>query len=477
MTKEMEIWLGSNMETFEQIMLHAFLHHPEHRTMLLGAGLDHSVFVDVKTGLLFAGMCLGARVLAQNNAPFPEPPNYLWLLSNVAAINKEESIATPDELAQALVIGESLLDRKRHENDWHSVSSYFAGWLGTSTMRKMARKVQGSRVLDPGQVASMFQAASTRASSIYVNSVDDLEQAMSGEDEELIERIETGFHAFDEAIGGGLAGGETGLIVGGTGAGKSVLVSQISDHMISTKQPVSVISTEMPAVKYLARMVAKRCRIRIQKFVNCQNWRQIEQIVASTESRKLDLLDALKEEIDTLFGFKKLDPDSQSSVRSVLDTEVLRFEKARGCRPKVIFFDWMGRMVNDSKASSSSDRSAVWERVADEFVKFGEVSGVSVVVLAQAVNDSSKYHMLGLEHIGVGKGIAKPMSWTVMITNYVDKEAFRDSLNGRGDAPASTVSEDQHLCLAKSRNGASIPPIPVSRKSMQFQTFDVATPK
>ena len=57
------------------------------------------------------------------------------------------------------------------------------------------------------------------------------------------------------------------------------------------------------------------------------------------------------------------------------------------------------------------------------------------------------------------------------------KDAFRAAAAGQGDAPAVTIDEDQALCLAKNRNGASIPPIPVIRKHLKYQRFQAPAPK
>ena len=472
----MEIWLGANMTTFERIMIHAMLHDPTHRTMLTGAGLTHNEFMDVKAGLLFAAICLGATTYEQMGQEFPAKPSALFLISNVTAVNREEAIATPEELADTLAMGNELLDPELHQAEWHAVSSYFEGWMGTSLMRKMARKVYGAKVVNPGTVAHMFQATANRAASVYTGETDDLDDAMTDTSEDMIDRYSTGFDQLDAAIGGGMAGGECGVIVGGTKAGKSTLVAQIGAYQIGIQVPVLTISTEMPAVIYLARMVSNRCTINISKFNNCRNWHQIVMVVASTDSSKLAKLEQLKAEIDQYYGFKKLDPDIMSGVRGVLDNALIRFEKKRGCPPAIIFFDWMGRMVNDTKAVSSSDRSAVWERSADEYAKFAEKSGASLVILAQAVNDSNRHMMLGVEHIAVGKGIVKPMTWAVMLTNFIDKAAFRDSQTGNADAVTTTIANKQFLCPAAARKAASSPPIEITRSKLMYQRFEAAPP-
>ena len=477
MTKEMQQWLGANMFLYELIMVHTMLHDPERRTMLLGAELTHEDFTDVRTALLFSAIALGAKTREQLGIRFPLKPTIEFIESNASAVNKEEAVATPPETEDALAFAVKLLDPEYLKEDWHAVESYYDGWYGTSAMKKISRKVQGSRVIDPGEVSSLFSRAATRASGVFVTGSDDLEAAMQDVAEDQTERFSTGFYQLDEALCGGFATKEAGLIFGGTNAGKTALATQITAHLIGTAAPADIMSTEMPAINYLARMAANRCNISIGKLINCRNWKQIEMVVAQTYSNRLDALDNLKHEIDSYFGFRKLDPDSTMSVRGVLENEYRRFEKVRGVPPKVMLFDWMGRLADQQESKSSGDRSANWERQADEYVKFGDKFDVCMIVLAQSVNNAQTFRVQGVDQIGIGKGIAKPMTWAAAITSYVDQAAFRAAAAGQGDAPAFTIDEDQALCLAKNRNGASIPPIPVTRKNLKYQRFQAPAPK
>lgn len=477
MTNEMKQWLGANMLHYEQILVHAFLHDVESRSMLTNSNLTHEAFSDARTGLLYAAASFGAKMRTQMGLPFPESPSEDFLRTNAAAANSKDPIVTPPEMEEAIAMGIPLLDPARHKDNWHAVASYFEAWYGTSTMKRLARKLQASRVILPGDVSRQFQAAATQAAGVFVQSQDDLDAALQDDDEEQLELFQTGFYQLDDALGGGMGLGECGIVFGGTGAGKSVVVSQMSGFQLRNLTHVHVISTEMSATKYLARMVANRCNINVQKFRQCRNFKQIKQVVASGFSSKCELLDQFEHELERYFGFTKLDPDNTLSIRGVLDNELMRYEKRRGCPPKVMFFDWIGRMADTKVTKSTGDRSAEWERAADEFVKFCEARQVSMVLAAQAVNGSEKLRILTMGDIGVGKGIGKPMSWVAGITNTADMDAVRTASSGRGDMPDDLTKDDQFLCPAKTRNAGSGPPIPVSRRNLKYQRFEAAPPK
>jgi len=94
-----------------------------------------------------------------------------------------------------------------------------------------------------------------------------------------------------------------------------------------------------------------------------------------------------------------------------------------------------------------------WEAAANGCVKFAEDTGITTVVLAQAVNDAQLKSVLTINDIGISKGIGKNMVLVVGITNAMDRAGVAAAVKGQGDMPKSMIMEDQLFCACKARKG------------------------
>lgn len=235
----------------------------------------------------------------------------------------------------------------------------------------------------------------------------------------------------------------------------SVAAAQCAWHeAISGGNPL-IISTELSAHEYVARILSNACSIPIWVLQDCRNFAQMRQAVAMKPELSFHEGTLLKnmERIRTRLRIAKVRSEDGMNARSVIEREVARYTELYGVPPSWVCLDWLGTMADVGGAKDTSARAMTWELSATGCVKFAEESGIPTLILAQAVNDAQTKSILTINDIGIAKGIGKNMVAVIGVTNTIDKAGVTAAVAGKADMPKSMTLDDQLFCVCKARKG------------------------
>lgn len=450
----MKAWLGSNRDQFEFYLLHAMLHDSSRRAALLSVPLVPDDFGSDEYALIMAAVALAVNIAGITNVPLPSPPNLVFMLDYLKpAASNEEADDTTVAIAKKRLV--ELMDPS-FSAQWYSIDAFLEPWLTTARGKRYARKIQSSPVADMAGVAELIQRDMAAARiAVGGDAVDSMDDAMDGTEMDREPRKSTGIPGLDICLNGGWGVGECYLVFSGTGGGKSICAGQCAWTELVTGGAPLIVSTELKACEYIARMISNACSIKITHLQDCANFLQIKMAVASRPELAFHLhrVEEAQKMIRKSLRVAKVRSDDGLNARAVLERELLEYKKRYGREPTWICLDWLGSIADVSSGKTSSERAMAWEISATSCVKFAEDTGIPTLVLAQAVNDAQTRKLLTLADIGISKGIGKNMVAVIGITNSVDKEAVQAALLGKADMPKSATLEDQLFCVCKARKG------------------------
>ena len=464
-------WLAANKSGYELILMHSILHDRIRRTSMMGVPLVFTDFESPGIGAIWQGLILASSVMARMDTEMPYPPTVEQLKTYMYASTKEkESMVLEEDLDSGYKILEMLQSPER-SSQWYYLDTYFPAWLSSVRVKGYARKAQMSQIADAATFAAMVDADIRKArSAIYSAASDDMYQAMYGTSEEGKVRRPTGFPAIDDATNGGWGDGECFALFAGTGGGKSVAAGQVGYHNAMCNGDTLILTTELPVVEYMVRIISNACHIKINLIQDCLNMGQVRQIIAATDPVALPRFEIALKIMSEHMRIVKLHPDQGLNARAIMELEVQRYEQQMGRKPTLVIFDWLGRIADVAATGSASDRTVAWERAADSCVQFSEISGIPALILLQAVNNAAMKGVLTQDDVGISKGVLKQMVMGFGITNQLDKAAIKEAaLAGGLTHRISTTLQDQLFCIAKSRKGEGTF-IPVKRDFL-YQRF------
>lgn len=472
LTPDQLLWLSANKNGYETILMHAILHDKMRRVSMLGVPLGARDFASPALSAILQGLILAESVMARMGATMPFPPTVQQLQTYMLASTKEkDSLVIEEELTEAYKVLNLLQDPGKSDQ-WYFLDTYFPTWLSSVRVKGYASKSLMNPLADAAAVQRAIEKDIRSANAaIYSIESDDRYQALYGTSEVGKIRRSTGFGELDEALGGGLGEAECYGIMSGTGGGKSVLAGQIAYHEALTCGAPLILTTELPVIEYICRMLSNACNIKISLIQDCLNVGQIKQMVASTDPAALGRVEVALKVITERVGLVKLHPDQGLGARAIMEQQIMLYEHQFGRKPTLVIFDWLGRVADVANTGKQSDRTVAWELAADGCVQFSEVSGIPAVILLQAVNNANTKSILTQDDTGISKGVWKQMVAGVGITNTLDLKAVKAALLIGGGLPGSmkTTLEDQLFCLIKARKGEGTF-IPVARQFL-YQRF------
>jgi hypothetical protein len=478
LSPEMLQWLTDNREDYEFYMLHAMMWDPLRRISLLNVPVTPDDFRRDEYAIVIRALSGASKIMGIIGQTLSNPPTVEFLKTYVESAAREEG-ATEEVIQAAMTLVKQLQDSSFCEQHY-CVMPYFEAWYGAARAKKAARELQKVDIPDVyaqlGNVQRALSAASQASSS-------EVEDPMDGFlDDTVLERTlrrRTGIPGLDECLNGGWGNHECYLIFGGTGSGKSILAGQCAWHEAhQNKNWPLIVSTELPAKEYAARMISNAASIPINLIQDCENVAQIKQAVGSDAGSmyKLGIVDDALADIRARVRIHKVSSDEGMDARMLLEREVLKYEAKMGRKPSWVCLDWLGSVadVGNNNGKSSADRAMTWENAATGCVKFAEDTGIPTVVLAQAVNDSQLKSVLTINDIGISKGIGKNMTAVIGVTNAMDKTGVADAVRGKAEMPRAMILSEQLFCMCKARKGEG-QNIQVKR-DFRYQRF-VAKPK
>ncbi len=472
LTPDQLLWLSNNKPGYERILMHSILHDRAKRTAMLGVPLRPDDFGAVSLGAILQGLILATSVMQRMDLDMPYPPTVEQLKSYMFAATKEaDSKVSEDDLEGAYTDLNDLQDPRRKEH-WYYLDTYFVAWLTSVRAKVYGRKAQVNPITDAPAMALLIEQDMRRASSaIYSFESDDMHQALYGTSEEGKIRRPTGFDGLDEATNGGWGEAECYGLVAPTGGGKSIAAGQTGYYTASTGGDTLILTTELPVIEYMVRMISNACNIKIGLIQDCLNMGQVRAIVALDNPVALDKVDMAIRVMTERMRIVKLHPDQGLNARAIMDREIAIYEQLKGRKPTLVIFDWLGRVADVAASGSSSDRTVAWEKAADSCVQFSEVSGIPSLILLQATNDSTRFQILSREHIGISKGVIKQMHMAFAISAWMDPAAIKQALLNGGQLQSTmrTTPDEQVISILKARKGEGTY-IPVKR-NFAYQRF------
>lgn len=471
LTPDQLTWLSANKSGYELILMHAILHDRGRRMAMLGVPLGPLDFGSPALAAILQGLILAQSVMARMDADMPYPPTVEQLRTYMFAATKEAgSLVSGEDLEDGYAALATLQDPGR-KDQWYFLDTYFTAWLSSVRAKGYARKAQMNPVADAGEMAALIQRDIRKAeSAIWTQENDDMFQALYGTSEVGKVRRSTGFGALDEALNGGWGEAECCGLMAGTGGGKSALAGQVGYSNASTGGDTLILTTELPVVEYMVRMISNACSIKINLIQDCLNMGQVKAMVAAHDPAALDKVDKALSVMVGRMRIIKLHPDQGLNARAIMEREVMLYEQQMGRKPTLVIFDWLGRVADVAGTGKQSDRTVAWELAADSCVQFSEVSGIPALILLQAVNNANTKRILTIEDTGISKGVWKQMVMGFAVTNAIDMAAAKQAmLTGALQTTMKTTPDEQAFCIIKSRKGEGTF-IPVKRQ-MIYQRF------
>lgn len=473
----MQQWLTDNREDYEFYLLHAMLHDFEWRCTALAVPVTEADFQREEYALVTAAISSATKVMRVIGGKVETPPAPEFLRTYLESAAREFGA---DEIAvgDAIRLVQEMQDPTYTEQHY-CIRPYFQAWYSSQRAKKITRKIQMQDIPDvQGAVALVQTALSAAGEAASAGEADGMSEFLEGTSLDREPRHPTGVEGLDTCLNGGWGKEECYLLFGGTGSGKSIVVGQCAWHEIVANHGAPlIVSTELPAAQYCARILSNAVGIPINILQDCENLAQIRQAVAGSPGMmyKLPKVEDAIKKLAAALHVSKISADDGMDSRSVLEREVLKYEKRFGRTPTWVCLDWLGSMADISPGSKggTSERAMAWEISANGCVKFAEESGIPTLVLAQAVNDAQLKRILTLSDIGISKGIGKNMIAVIGVTNTMDKAGVAMAMSGKAEMPRSMFLEDQFFCLAKARKGEGNN-IPV-RRDFRFQRFVMKT--
>lgn len=471
LTPEQFTWLSANKSGYELVLMHSILHDKSRRSAMLSVPLGPLDFESLELGAILSGLIMAESIMSRMGATMPFPPTVDQLKSYMFAATKEkDSAVAEDDLPGAYRVLEELQSPRRNDQ-WYFLDTYFVAWLSSVRAKGYARRAQKNQIADAAEMSQLIDRDIRKANSaIWTPDSDDMYQALYGTSEVGKTRRPTGFPALDEALNGGWGEAECYGLMAGTGGGKSVLAGQVAYYEASTGGAPLILTTELPVVEYMVRMISNSCNVKIPLIQDCLNMNQVKMVLAAQDPAALSRFEVAFKVITEKMRIVKLHPDQGLDARAIMEQQTQLFEQRMGRKPTLVIFDWLGRVADVASTGKQSDRTVAWEVAADSCVQFSEIGGIPSLILLQAVNNANTKKVLSIEDTGISKGVWKQMVMGFAITNCVDHAAVKQALlTGALPGTLRTTPDDQLFCIIKSRKGEGTY-IPVKRQ-MLYQRF------
>ena len=455
--QQMLDWFAANRHKVEFYMLHRMYHDVAYRNHVMTLDLNNKDFESPDLSLIFSGIKLNENLRGLLDSPAENALNQESLANSIraAAIDMEADESWVNGALGTL----AELANPSYASEWYVLQHYSGIWLMSRRFKAVARRA----MMGPAVDATLLMDALNKSAEISESlssggETDDMTDVLFGESEDGLNRRPTGVTGFDRCLNGGWGDGECYLAFGGTGAGKSILAGQLAWNEVSNKGRVLIVSTELEAHEYVARILSNACSINIGILQDCKNVKQMKasvqrQTPAHEVNNKLAELSHKVAVIAAGLHVHRCNADASVPAGQILQSEYDKFKKKYGEPPTLVILDWLGTLADVTSSNGSAERAAAWERSANSCVKFAKKNEVPTLVLAQAVNDAHMKAVLTLQDIGIAKGIGKNMVTVVGITNFVKRTEIIAAGMGRGELPTDNFHEQQMFCACKTRKG------------------------
>lgn len=191
-----------------------------------------------------------------------------------------------------------------------------------------------------------------------------------------IDRIQSGITRLDKAMGGGFGMKEMTLMIGSTGAGKTVFACQLGTQFSLNGEPGILITTEQPHDQLEPRYVACHCTIPIDQIkdgivMNKLSPDKVQRILEMQRKigRKMKILDWIN--------------DRTKTVNEDLVEEVRKFREEHKINPRWMIFDWIGGGMGTLSTKDMAVYRLLVQATANKLADIAYDENLAVIALAQ----------------------------------------------------------------------------------------------
>jgi len=280
--------------------------------------------------------------------------------------------------------------------------------------------------------------------------------------------LSTGLAFLDQALSGGLYPGETTMVAGSNGSGKTVMAVQIAMTMAQQGAKVAFFTTEESGDRLFMRMLSNFTNTEYVKLINREDAggksADVLHVPAciSSDPEKAVKLAQLRE---TCRNIKFLDWTAGLSIAGQFEGDIRRLQDT-GFDPRIIVFDWIGGGLD--QGMDLEKRRFNYEIAVNQIVRFCKATGKTAVLMAQL----DKTKLRPSTHYVPMSFLSECKTMTNQIDNFIGITALQvnDETGGK-----PRLAQRQFLSVDKGRygKGGSV----AVEQQFKFQRFVPSGPR
>lgn len=259
-----------------------------------------------------------------------------------------------------------------------------------------------------------LQSIEGNKNSDDINVVTEMESVLTSVSSE---KIPTGLEELDKKMGGGLTKGTVGLVIAGTGIGKSTFAANITNASALSGHKTVLINFEDKKEEMMAKQYACLTGRYTKEFINVPK----EQVSEMMEAiwKEADVPNA-KELLSANFRLKKMDAveTSLSDIVAYLRHKV----KAQGWKPDMIFIDYLSCLkLKEDGDSSRKQEYEMMERAMRRLTTIAQEFDIAIWVAQQTNTMGLKKQYAeesGQSKVQGGGRILQPASVIISIDRF-----------------------------------------------------------
>lgn len=255
--------------------------------------------------------------------------------------------------------------------------------------------------------------------------------------------IQTRFWPIDHALGGGLCRGESTLIIGTSGGGKTLCCCQLASNMALNGTRVVVISTEQSAVQLKPRFVSCHCNI---PFSRINSGVRSSDLTPEEMALYRRFLERVNSQVFQIVHWEAHDKQIDERFEEILNSTA----ESMGNFPEVVILDGLGGAFGKQINHDVWAYRAELKRGACLMAALAKKHNIHTITTAQA-NMSQCVGRVRVDAtvLSENKSLGDPM------TNILGISALRNDSAERADGyEGSMYRREQFLYLSKSKSGA-----------------------
>ncbi len=275
--------------------------------------------------------------------------------------------------------------------------------------------------------------------------------------EPVVERISSGIARLDRVMGGGFGMKEMTLMIGSTGAGKTVFACQLASTFARNGSPGILATTEETHVQLEPRIVSNVCQI---PFDQIKDGIQLDKL----SREKADLVRDLRVQIGKKLVILDWINDRSKTVTEDLANEVQKFRETYGCPARWMIFDWLGGALGHLENKDLAVMRLIMARTADKLADIAYQENMVVIALAQGNILQCRNNMrVDSACLAENKSLGRKAT-TILGISQLQEQV--DAMSN-GEPP---FARKQFIYVSKARKGVG-GLIPIHR-AFEFQRFE-----